>query len=219
MERPKTLTAAFVRTISKPGRYGHGRGSWGLYLRVHATTNGRVSKSWAQRLHIGHQTTNLGLGSYPLQSLADARARAIENAKTVAQGDDPRTPATAIPTFADAIEPVIRIHAQNWRNPKTAKQWQSSFDTYAVPKIGRKLVSEIDTADVMAVLTPIWTAKKDLAKKVRHESGLSCVGPWPKDTDPTIRLVRHWATHCPRPDGPSIISPCRSLTWARRSKR
>ena len=50
MKRPKTLSAAFVRTVNQPGRYGDGRGSFGLSLLVKPTLNGRLSKSWSQRL-------------------------------------------------------------------------------------------------------------------------------------------------------------------------
>ena len=41
--RPATLTAAFVRTVSKPGVYGDGRGSRGLSLRVHRMKSGRLA--------------------------------------------------------------------------------------------------------------------------------------------------------------------------------
>ena len=45
MKRPATLTAAFVRTIRLPGRYGDGRGSHGLSLLVKPTKiQGRLSK-------------------------------------------------------------------------------------------------------------------------------------------------------------------------------
>ena len=43
--RPATLTAAFVRTVSKPGVYGDGRGSRGLSLRVHLMKSGRLSRT------------------------------------------------------------------------------------------------------------------------------------------------------------------------------
>lgn len=69
VNRSPTLSAAFVRSVSRPGRYGDGRGSSGLYLRVHQTANGRTSKNWAQRLRIGGKVTSLGLGSYPMVTL------------------------------------------------------------------------------------------------------------------------------------------------------
>ena len=166
-----TLSAAFVRTATQPGRYGDGRGSRGLYLRVHQTTNGRVSKSWAQQLRIGDKVTNLGLGPYPEVTLALAREKAIENSLKVAAGEDPRIPEATIPNFADAVEEVIAFHAEAWKNPKTAKRWRATLTTYAMPALGTKLVSEITTADVMSVLTPIWVAKPETGRKVRQRIG------------------------------------------------
>ena len=75
MDRPKTLTAAFVRTVNKPGRYGDGRGGYGLSLLVRATRNGRLSKTWSQRLYINGKAAMVGLGSYPIVTLAEARAK------------------------------------------------------------------------------------------------------------------------------------------------
>ena len=87
--RPAILTAAFVRTVNRPGRCGDGRGDQGLSLLVKRTANGRWSKTWSQRVKIGGRTTSVGLGSYPVITLAGARARALENARAVAAGKDP----------------------------------------------------------------------------------------------------------------------------------
>lgn len=177
MERPTTLTAAFVRTVSQPGRYGDGRGSCGLYLRVHATANGRISRNWGQRIRIGGQITNLGVGSYPAVTLATARGRAIKNAQLIAEGDDPRTPVAAIPTFADAAEIVLGIHAEGWKDGgRQSGIWRASLETYAYPIIGGKLVSEITTADVMTILAPIWTAKRETAMRLRRR--MSAIFKW-----------------------------------------
>ena len=169
--RPKPLTVAFVRTVTQPGRYGDGRGSQGLYLRVHQATNGRITRNWGQRIRIGGHLTNLGLGSFPVVTLASARERAVKNAQLIVEGGDPRTPVARIPTFAEAVGVVIEIHAESWSNPKTAKQWQSSLDTYAMPMLGSKSVAEITIADVLECLLPIWVSKKDLAPKIRQRIG------------------------------------------------
>ena len=65
MERPYRLSARFVATIDRPGRYGDGRGSGGLSLLVKHTIRGHLAKSWAQRLHVDGRQRNLGLGSWP----------------------------------------------------------------------------------------------------------------------------------------------------------
>ena len=60
-KRPRTLTAAFVRSINRPGVYGPGRGGRGLSLRVHRTATGRITKTWRQRLRIGGRLTSVAL--------------------------------------------------------------------------------------------------------------------------------------------------------------
>ncbi len=45
------------------------------------------------------------------------------------------------------------------------------METYVLPLLGQKLVSEITSADVMSVLTPIWIAKPETGRKVRERIG------------------------------------------------
>ena len=106
MKRPKRLSATFVRQVSEPGRYGDGWGGYGLSLLVRQGASG-VRKTWAQRLRIGGRPVNIGLGPYPIVTLAEARAAAFENARAVHQGRDPRVRADAVPTFEAAVEKVV----------------------------------------------------------------------------------------------------------------
>lgn len=169
MKRPRQLSAAFVRTVRRPGRYGDGRGGYGLSLLVKPMANGRLSKSWAQRLRINGRPFNLGLGAYPIVTLAEARAKALANRRDVEKGRDPR--GGGVPTFEQAAEKVIRLHAKNWKGPASEAQWRQSFRDYAFPKLGRKRVSEINTADVLACLVPIWNEKRVTASRVRQRIG------------------------------------------------
>ncbi len=107
--RKRPLTATFVARVKTPGRYGDGgRGGLGLYLRVHRMKSGRISKSWGQRIRIGGRPTNLGLGSYPVTTLGDARQRALENRRAVHRGRDPRD--AGVPSFETAVEKVVEMH-------------------------------------------------------------------------------------------------------------
>ena len=172
MDRPKTLSAAFVRTISRPGRYGDGHGGHGLSLLVRPMANGRTSKTWSQRIRINGKPVNVGLGSYPVVSLSEARAKALENRRAVAQGRDPR--GGGVPTFEEAADRVIRIHAESWRDGgKSETQWRASLTTYAFPKIGRKRVDQITTGDVLDVLLAdgLWHHKRETARRVRQRIG------------------------------------------------
>ena len=171
MRRPRTLSAAFVKTVKAPGRYGDGRGGHGLSLLVKPSSTGRTAKSWSQRLRINGEPFNIGLGPFPIVTLKEARDKALENRRTVEQGHDPRFKTTSIPTFADAAEIVIGIHASGWKNGRHEANWRRSLSQYAYPTLGDKLVSEITSLDIMALLVPIWTEKRETARKLRQRIG------------------------------------------------
>ena len=175
MKRPRILSAAFVRTVTQPGRYGDGRGGYGLSLLVKRTANGRLSKTWSQRVRFHGRVTNIGLGSYPIASLAEARKKALTNRRTIEKDLDPR--GSRVPTFGQATEKVIGIHAAGWKpGGKSEAQWRSSLRTYAFPRLGRRPVDRITTADVMACLVPIWHTRPETARRVRQR--ISAVMRW-----------------------------------------
>ena len=176
MNRPKTLSATFVKSISRPGRYGDGRGGHGLSLMVKPTKiEGRLSKAWVQRIRINGKETNLGLGSYPAVTLAEARQRALRNRQAVEEGRNPR--ARKAPTFRQATEKVIRLHAAKWKpGGRSEEHWRSTLQTYAYPRFGNKRVDLITTADVMACLAPQWHEKPETANRVKQR--ISAVMKW-----------------------------------------
>ena len=127
--RPLMLSATFVRNVNAPGRYGDGRGGLGLGLLVRPATRGGLNKCWTQSVRIDGIPTSLGLGRYPVVTLGMAREKALDNAREIALGHDPRRSA------------------------------------------GDKTVDAVTTADVMAVLSPIWSTKRVTAKRVRQRIG------------------------------------------------
>ncbi len=101
-----------------------------------------------------------------------ARERALENARAIAQGRDPRRSARAVPTFAEALETVIGIHGANWKDRAgSERQWRTSLATYALRRFGAKAVDAVTSADVMAVLLPIWSTKRVTAGCVHQRIG------------------------------------------------
>ena len=165
--RPAKLSAALVAKVKEPGRYGDGRGGYGLSLLVKPRANGGLRKVWCQRLRINGKLVDLGLGAYPIVTLAEARAAALANRRATFKGIDPR--ATGIPTFEEAAERVIRLHEPNWRNgAKSADQWRASLRDYALPRIGKMPLDKIMPQDVLACLTPIWNDKRETARRVRQ---------------------------------------------------
>ena len=168
MKAPTPLTARFVETVSEPGRYGDGRGGHGLTLNVHRMLDGRISRSWIQRIRVSGKVTHLGLGSYPVVTLAEARKASLANRRAVAKGIDPRT--GGVPTFAAALDRVIAVHRDGWRNPKSESQWRASLRDYAGPLMA-KPVDTITSGDVLGVLAPIWSTKRETATRVRQRIG------------------------------------------------
>ena len=146
----KTLTAALVRTVQEPGKY-HDGGGLGLYLRVEP--NG--ARFWVQRITIHGRRRELGLGSPPLVSLAEAREQATENKRLVRAGRDPlaeKRRAREVLTFADAVDRYLAAKLHEFRNEKHRKQWRATLDTYAAPVIGSKAVQDVQVRDVLRVL-------------------------------------------------------------------
>ena len=164
----QALSVVRINSLNEPGLYADGMG---LYLKVDKTG----SKRWIQRVTIRGKRTDLGLGGYPLVSLAEARRVARENKLMIRAGEDPRQ-ARMIPSFADAAKSVYDLHKPTWRNPKHGKQWWSTLEKYAFPVLGKKRVDTIAAADVLAVLLPIWTAKPETSRRVRQR--ISAVLRW-----------------------------------------
>ena len=141
----------FRQDRQRPWRYGDGRGGNGLSLLVKPMRTGGFSKSWSQRVLINGRSTNIGLGAYPIVTLAEARQAVIANRRTISNGCGPR--AAGVPTFEEAAEKVIAMHEPTWKDgARSAAIWRSSLRDYAMPLLGRKTVDAITTADVMAVL-------------------------------------------------------------------
>jgi len=162
------LSAAFVRTINQPGHYWDGHG---LILRVTA----RGTKQWVQRLRIRGKRREMGLGGYPVVTLAMARESALKNRRAVHAGGDPldekRRERAAETTFAEAARKVYELRRPGWRNAKHAEQWITTLEQYVFPRIGDCGVADVSTEDVIAVLSPIWHAKPTTAKRVRQRIG------------------------------------------------
>ena len=190
MQRPRTLTAAYVKSISQPGRYGDGRGSWGLSLLVKRTKNGRWSKTWSQRLRIGGRSVSLGLGSYPAVSLALARQRALANRQAVEEGRDPRRRHAV--TFAQAMAEVIDLHRPDWKpTSNTEQQWRSLLAHHIAPTIGSMPVAEVRSADILTVLDRVWD-RPELARRTARRISTTmrwAMGRGLRETDPTAAAV------------------------------
>jgi len=162
------LTDIKIRAFKKTGLYADGSG---LYLRV--TDSG--TKGWIFRYRSDGRLRDMGLGKYPIVSLAAAREQCVAAHLLIQRGDDPiETRRKSIPqnadrivTFDDAVKRYIDVHESSWKNEKHRQQWRNTLATYASPIVGRKSVAKICTDDMLRILEPIWTEKPETAGRLR----------------------------------------------------
>jgi integrase len=155
------LTARKVET-AKAGKYGDGGG---LQLAVAPTG----AKKWVLRFLWRGAAREMGLGSYPEVTLAEAREKALAGRRLARGGVDPiaaRKKGQGVPTFGEIADEVAGQLAEGFRNEKHKAQWRMTLTVYADP-LRAKPVDKIDTADVLGVLRPIWQAKPETASRLR----------------------------------------------------
>lgn len=179
---PKTITE--LRRLTEPGLYAVG-GVSGLHLQVTATG----ARSWILRATVGSKRRDFGLGGCADVPLKDARERAREYRAQIRGGIDPAEQREAARqeliaeqakdvTFAQAARMAHESKKAGFRNIKHRADWISSIQRYAIPAIGNKRVADITTADIEAVLLPIWVSKAPTARKLLQR----------------LQLVFDWAT-------------------------
>ena len=120
----------------------------------------------------------MGLGPYPLISLAEARAKARNAKRMLLDGIDPlhakrktRTDEllqiARTKTFKECAEQYIATHDSDWSSAKSRAAWIFTFKNYVYPKIGALPVADIDTAVVLGILEPVWSRAPTTASRVR----------------------------------------------------
>jgi integrase len=61
---------------------------------------------------------------------------------------------------------MFEVRQEQLSNAKHLTQWPSTMETYVFPRIGDKLVADVTSADVIAILRPIWFNKAETARRV-----------------------------------------------------
>ena len=157
------LTAAVVKALTKPGKYSDGD----TLLLVVAPGG---SKSWIQRVSVHGKRRDIGLGGWPVVSLAKARERAFRNRIAIADGRDPLAEKrkAMVPSFREAAERTFAALKPRWRNAKVAANWIQQLERHAFPHIGDLPVDQIDRERVLSVLVPLWTSRPEAGRRVRR---------------------------------------------------
>ena len=172
--RAKELSAIELRRLTA-GVHAVG-GVAGLYLQV----SEGAGRSWLLRVTVGTKRREIGLGPFPEVGLAVARQKAAEARESIRQGVDPVEKRKALRaelfaaqrrglTFASAVDLFEPIKAAELSEGKYRDQWRASIDRYAVPVLGKMLVSDIGLHDILRVLEPIWTTTTVTADKLRRK--------------------------------------------------
>ena len=165
------LTARQVETRKTPGLVADGGG---LYLQIAPSG----ARTWIYRYQLRGRRRDMGLGSTSMYTLAEARRRASEARKLVAEGIDPinqrasqsvtaAASAAKLTTFKECAERYVAVHRAGWRNAKHRGQWSSTLATYVYPTLGTMPVQMVDVGLVMKVIEPIWSTKPETASRVR----------------------------------------------------
>ena len=168
-----SLTAAKVRELSKPGRYGDGGG---LYLSIAKAG----SKSWVMRLRVDGKRTDKGLGGYPSVSLSAARKIADTYRVAVSEGRNPWDKAERgrmeraaaldhIPTFADAARKLHKdkVAAGEISSDKHARNWIQMLERHLFPVFGDTPVNEITQPEVKDLLERLGPQITETARRLR----------------------------------------------------
>ena len=150
----------------------------GLYLIVDPSG----ARRWLFMFRWQGKLKEMGLGGINAVSLAEAREKAADARKLLNAGNNPieyrRATGTTAPTFAAMAETLVNSIAPGLRNAKHIAQWRMTLSIerndagalvdsgYCLP-LRSKLVSDIGTEDVLAVLQPIWTDKAETAQRLR----------------------------------------------------
>lgn len=136
MSRTKNkLTAKGIQAKKAPGYYSDGGN---LYLRVSPT----LSKSWAFYYTKKGRRSEMGLGSIEDITLEQAREKAQNYKKLIANGIDPLTEKrqqaanrllaeAKSMTFAQCADAFIQKHQHELKNKKHIQQWTNTLVQYA----------------------------------------------------------------------------------------
>jgi len=158
----KSLTARFIKTVKKPGKYFDGHG---LFLRVAPTG----AKQWVQRITIRGKRREIGMGNPELVSLSEARELALEHRKLARAGGDPlaeRRKANSILSFEKAARKAHEELSPTWKNPKDQASFISSLEMHTFPRFGSISVADVTSADIRQVVLAVRKQTPEIARKL-----------------------------------------------------
>jgi integrase len=149
-----------------------------LYLQL-APGKDDFTRSWVFKFEMHGRRREMGLGGLHSVSLAEARLKARKLRNQIIDGIDPFTErvkqrqvmlaerAKAV-TFRAVAKDYLALHLPGFRNAKHQYQWERTLEVYVLPKIGSLSVGDVQSADVLKCIEPIWRTKGETAARVKQ---------------------------------------------------
>jgi integrase len=154
------------------GKYADGQGLW---LIKKSKSSGR----WMLRLVVNRSRREMGLGSWPDVSIAEARETAAAARKLLRSGVDPiveremKRRETKRLTFGEALEGCFMARQAELKDDGKAGRWLSPMTIHVLPKIGEVPIEDIDQHFIKKTLEPIWHTKAGTAAKAIQRISLT----------------------------------------------
>ena len=172
------LTALDVKRLAHPGGKQNVLFSVGGVPGLHMQITPKGGRSWVLRAKVGNLRRDIGLGGFPGVTLSEARDKARAARAKIEGGIDPVEERKAVKaalvaaqrrglTFGKAVEKCLATKLDAFKNAKHRQQWENTLSAYATPELGKMLVQDITTQDVLRVLQPLWTDKTETASRLR----------------------------------------------------
>ena len=159
----------------------------GLMVRVTAAGKAR----WVWRGMVRGKRIEVGMASTRFRSLKEAREVAFEHTRTARTGGDPRAAVSSdVPTFREAATMYLEIQSPDWGEAHS-RHVRRLLERHAFPSLGDLPVDEIQTADLMRVLVPLWRRQRATGQRLRQR--IAGVMAWGvaagyREDDPTASL-------------------------------
>lgn len=167
---------------------------------------------WLCRLTVDGRRRDMGLGGYPVVTLAAARVAALSARRLAREGTDPvakrnrdaaerKAAQTAAAnagarTFKAVAEACIKAMAPGWKHKRTAEIWRTSLERHAFPTMGGLPVAAVDRAAVLSAVDDVWTSRPATGRKVLRRIGAvlryAAAHGWRANDNPAdARMLRH----------------------------
>ena len=174
-----SLNALQVKRLRHDGRRGNMLVAVGGVPGLHLQLTPSGSRSWILRSKVGSKRRDIGLGPFSYVGLADARTKAADLKRKIAEGHDPvlekqKAKAQLVDArlkslnFKEAVETYLVTKIEIGDITKHKSQWRSTLTTYALPVLGHMRVEDIGVRDLLRVLEPIWQEKTETASRLRQ---------------------------------------------------